>query len=144
VAVCVCADLGKRWPDAYHHLSHFATELPQIDLDNVVTTPMPFKFRAISLHRGLVASTRSARLQPGLSWSPAQRPLVPGSRSNLERRLPIARQTSQRAFSVTNFRRFADVQEDFDPKSVERESDEVDVCIVGGGVCQDLTCSDDI
>jgi electron-transferring-flavoprotein dehydrogenase len=30
-------------------------------------------------------------------------------------------------------RRFADVNEDFDPQSIDRESDKVDVCIVGGG-----------
>jgi hypothetical protein len=30
-------------------------------------------------------------------------------------------------------RRLADVNDDFDPKSIDRESDEVDVCIVGGG-----------
>jgi hypothetical protein len=30
-------------------------------------------------------------------------------------------------------RRFADANDDFDPKSIDRESDEVDVCIVGGG-----------
>lgn len=39
----------------------------------------------------------------------------------------------RRAFSLTVPRRLADVNDDFDPKSVERESDEVDVCIVGGG-----------
>ncbi|KAF7950659.1 uncharacterized protein EAE97_002211 [Botrytis byssoidea] len=39
----------------------------------------------------------------------------------------------RRAFSLTVPRRLADVEDDFDPKSVERESDEVDVCIVGGG-----------
>ncbi|RYP03041.1 hypothetical protein DL765_010619 [Monosporascus sp. GIB2] len=38
-----------------------------------------------------------------------------------------------RAFSTTRSRFLASVDESFDPKSVERESDEVDVCIVGGG-----------
>ncbi|KAI9051227.1 hypothetical protein LZ554_005328 [Drepanopeziza brunnea f. sp. 'monogermtubi'] len=38
-----------------------------------------------------------------------------------------------RALSVTTARKFADVNEDFDLKSIDRESDEVDVCIVGGG-----------
>ncbi|KAM0202205.1 hypothetical protein ACHAPI_001390 [Fusarium lateritium] len=42
-------------------------------------------------------------------------------------RVPIA----TRAFSTTS--RLRDDAEDFDPASVERESDEVDVCIVGGG-----------
>lgn len=39
----------------------------------------------------------------------------------------------RRAFSLSIPRHFADVDEAFDPRSVERERDEVDVCIVGGG-----------
>lgn len=40
----------------------------------------------------------------------------------------------RRAFSSSLQRRYADVEDEgFDPASVERESDEVDVCIVGGG-----------
>ena len=38
-----------------------------------------------------------------------------------------------RAFGTTRPRRMADVDESFDPASIDRESDEVDVCIVGGG-----------
>jgi len=38
-----------------------------------------------------------------------------------------------RAISTTPARRLASVDDTFDPKSIERESDEVDVCIVGGG-----------
>lgn len=42
---------------------------------------------------------------------------------------------SRRAFSISTPRRFADVSEEaFDPRSIERESDQVDVCIVGGGI----------
>ncbi|KAJ3577483.1 hypothetical protein NPX13_g3084 [Xylaria arbuscula] len=40
---------------------------------------------------------------------------------------------SVRAFSTTRPRHFASVDEGFDPATIERESDEVDVCIVGGG-----------
>ncbi|KAI1329454.1 hypothetical protein F5Y16DRAFT_366044 [Xylariaceae sp. FL0255] len=44
------------------------------------------------------------------------------------------RPSSSRAFTTTRQRRFADVSDEaFDPNSIERESDEVDVCIVGGG-----------
>lgn len=39
----------------------------------------------------------------------------------------------RRAFSLTGPRRLADATDGLDPKLVERESDEVDVCIVGGG-----------
>jgi electron-transferring-flavoprotein dehydrogenase len=38
---------------------------------------------------------------------------------------------ASRAFSTTS--RLRDDDQDFDPASVERESDEVDVCIVGAG-----------
>lgn len=39
-----------------------------------------------------------------------------------------------RAFTTTHARYLASVEERFDPNSVERESDEVDVCIIGGGI----------
>lgn len=39
----------------------------------------------------------------------------------------------RRAFGVTARRRLASVDDDFDPTAIERESDQVDVCIVGGG-----------
>ncbi|KAK3682501.1 hypothetical protein B0T22DRAFT_385988 [Podospora appendiculata] len=41
--------------------------------------------------------------------------------------------STPRTFSTTRPRRFASADESFDPASIERESDEVDVCIVGGG-----------
>ncbi|KAF2191215.1 electron transfer flavo protein-ubiquinone oxidoreductase-like protein [Zopfia rhizophila CBS 207.26] len=45
--------------------------------------------------------------------------------------VPIAGQ--RRAFSFATHTRFADVDDTFDPRQQDRESDEVDVCIVGGG-----------
>lgn len=53
-----------------------------------------------------------------------------------QRRLPrttAASWTQTRLFSVSRPRRNASEHESFDPRTVERESDEVDVCIVGGG-----------
>jgi electron-transferring-flavoprotein dehydrogenase len=41
-----------------------------------------------------------------------------------------------RAFSQSVTRRFTDENGNFDPRSIDRESDEVDVCIVGGGMCR--------
>jgi electron-transferring-flavoprotein dehydrogenase len=38
-----------------------------------------------------------------------------------------------RAFSQSLSTRLPDEHDQFDPRQVERESDEVDVCIVGGG-----------
>ena len=40
---------------------------------------------------------------------------------------------SHRAFSSASSRQFADVNNTVDPRQMERENDEVDVCIVGGG-----------
>ena len=46
-----------------------------------------------------------------------------------------------RCFSTTHRRRLASVEERaIDPRQLDRESDEVDVCIVGGGVCHDDLC----
>ena len=41
---------------------------------------------------------------------------------------------SRRTFSTTPWRGFADVDDSFNPLKQDRESDEVDVCIVGGGM----------
>jgi hypothetical protein len=41
-----------------------------------------------------------------------------------------------RSFSTTPRFQYADEEDFFDPREVERESDEVDVCIVGGGGAQ--------
>ena len=43
-------------------------------------------------------------------------------------------QSQIRAFSQSSSRMFTDEDGNFDPTQVERESDEVDVCIVGGGM----------
>jgi electron-transferring-flavoprotein dehydrogenase len=42
--------------------------------------------------------------------------------------------TQTRAFSQSLSKRFTDENGDFDPRSLDRESDDVDVCIVGGGM----------
>lgn len=46
---------------------------------------------------------------------------------------PVFVAGQRRPISASVQRRYADVDEGFDPASVERESDEVDVCIVGAG-----------
>jgi electron-transferring-flavoprotein dehydrogenase len=69
-----------------------------------------------------VLSSFSPQLQGGVSSS---RP-----RGYISTRRTIAQ---RRAFSVSVPRRYAEVDESFDPNSIDRESDEVDVCIVGGG-----------
>ncbi|CAH0052857.1 unnamed protein product [Clonostachys solani] len=47
--------------------------------------------------------------------------------------LPMRRAQNARLFSTTARRLMPDEEDAFDPASIERESDEVDVCIVGGG-----------
>ncbi|KAI0514888.1 hypothetical protein F5B22DRAFT_206892 [Xylaria bambusicola] len=82
--------------------------------------------------RGLVFPVRS-RLSRQLSCATYS---SPAARSRTARQatttVPIPR-PSARAFSTTRPRFFASVDESFDPASIERESDEVDVCIIGGG-----------
>jgi electron-transferring-flavoprotein dehydrogenase len=40
----------------------------------------------------------------------------------------------RRAYTTVSKRRFATGSEQFDPRQEDRESDQVDVCIVGGGM----------
>ncbi|CAG9943761.1 unnamed protein product [Clonostachys rosea f. rosea IK726] len=47
--------------------------------------------------------------------------------------LPMRRAQNARLFSTNARRLMPDEEDAFDPASIERESDEVDVCIVGGG-----------
>ena len=54
--------------------------------------------------------------------------------NSTSRRPRLARiSLQQRVFSSSTHRRLADAIEGFDPNSIDRESDQVDVCIVGGG-----------
>ncbi|KND90570.1 putative electron transfer flavoprotein-ubiquinone oxidoreductase, mitochondrial [Tolypocladium ophioglossoides CBS 100239] len=69
-------------------------------------------------------------------WRPRQalRPAAAVSRTAAVARPAIRLPTpGVRAFSTGARLRMADAEEAFDPASIERESDEVDVCIVGGG-----------
>ncbi|KAL2171286.1 hypothetical protein VTG60DRAFT_3393 [Thermothelomyces hinnuleus] len=45
----------------------------------------------------------------------------------------LATRTTRRHLSTTSARLYAEADDSFDPASIERESDQVDVCIVGGG-----------
>ena len=87
----------------------------------------------IPVSRCVQRSTRTlTRLRP----SAAVRPTMA---TPLSRRAPQAWQAIRlpsactRAFSTGRVLQMADAEESFDPNSIERESDEVDVCIVGGG-----------
>ncbi|KAK0707399.1 hypothetical protein B0H67DRAFT_602728 [Lasiosphaeris hirsuta] len=93
--------------------------------------------RATSAPRTVTTTQLQPRGLRSLSTTPSTTSLAP-FRSRTRR--PSARQScsnrtapSARPLSTTPARRFADADESFDPQTVERESDEVDVCIVGGG-----------
>ncbi|KAL2197963.1 hypothetical protein P885DRAFT_33484 [Corynascus similis CBS 632.67] len=45
----------------------------------------------------------------------------------------LATRTTRRYLSANPARFYAEVEDSFDPASIDRESDEVDVCIIGGG-----------
>jgi electron-transferring-flavoprotein dehydrogenase len=87
------------------------------------------------------SSSRLARASPPLIvpvCSPATS-FATSRRQIARRSVPFLLPTQTRAFSQSVTRRLADEDGTFDPQSIERESDEVDVCIVGGGMC--LQCS---
>ncbi|RDW66161.1 putative flavoprotein-ubiquinone oxidoreductase [Coleophoma cylindrospora] len=77
----------------------------------------------------LRVSTQSSRLASRFQAGPSSS-LISTCRSSSVSPIPS---NQRRLFSVSAPRSFANVDEEFDPKSIERETDEVDVCIVGGG-----------
>ena len=56
--------------------------------------------------------------------------------------MPNTPLTQRRTFSATALRSRADVGDVLDPRQQDRESDEVDVCIVGGGKCHEIATFD--
>lgn len=84
-----------------------------------------------TIGRRALSLARPARIAPSTLAAAAPQT----ARSSLwESRTPATRIAGQRrALSTTARRRFASVEDATDPRNAERESDEVDVCIVGGG-----------
>ncbi len=56
--------------------------------------------------------------------------------------MPNAPLTQRKTFSATALRSHADVGDVSDPRQQDRESDEVDVCIVGGGTLHEIATFD--
>ncbi|TVY84658.1 putative mitochondrial electron transfer flavoprotein-ubiquinone oxidoreductase [Lachnellula suecica] len=86
--------------------------------------------------RSVTAGLQRNLLRRNPLRAPAQhsRPCFTAKSAFIQPRASLFRAPAQqRAFSVSSPRRLADHDESFDPKSIDRESDEVDVCIVGGG-----------
>ncbi|KAI4133540.1 MAG: hypothetical protein LQ347_002147, partial [Umbilicaria vellea] len=84
--------------------------------------PVPLARRALTQSKSAPRFTTAAYSQ----FAPARR------RCLFERPRSNALVSSRRAFATTPWRRLADVNDSFDPRQQDRESDEVDVCIVGG------------
>lgn len=79
--------------------------------------------------QSLRACSRTTRFR----LSPAGRPSTSSCFNRLSRPFQEGTQHQQCSFSVQTAQHFAQVNDDFDAKLVDRESDQVDVCIVGGG-----------
>ncbi|KAL3420774.1 electron transfer flavoprotein-ubiquinone oxidoreductase, mitochondrial [Phlyctema vagabunda] len=86
-----------------------------------------------SLQRNLLKRNYSLQAAPKLLRSAHTRTQACPSIYNRSATCQRSIQGQQRTFSISIPRRLADVEDDFDPRSIDRESDEVDVCIVGGG-----------
>lgn len=93
------------------------------------------------LRRELRSSVRFARANPSASVlaSRPSHPLSTSSRQLARRSAPFAPVAHIRAFSQSVVRPLTDENGEFDPRAMDRESDEVDVCIVGGGMCNSVT-----
>ncbi|KAL8862055.1 MAG: hypothetical protein Q9178_001510 [Gyalolechia marmorata] len=73
-------------------------------------------------------STTYLRTLRPRSWFPSARRRVLFQTSR-----PSARPTATRPFSTSKLKPLADVDDAFDPRQQDRETDDVDVCIIGGG-----------
>lgn len=78
---------------------------------------------------------RSALISPSSRLRVASRAVICTTRNSPPRAFRPAIWTAgqRRAFSHTTRLRFASADDSFDPRQQEREADQVDVCIVGGG-----------
>ncbi|RDW86419.1 electron-transferring-flavoprotein dehydrogenase [Aspergillus mulundensis] len=76
--------------------------------------------------------SRLARPSSTLCSAPRTSITTSGKRTNI-RCSALSTPSQTRAFSQSLSRKLTDENGHFDPRQVERESDEVDVCIVGGG-----------
>lgn len=88
------------------------------------------------LRRELRSTSRFSRCSsiPAIATPARQQTQSRAFGTRLAQRTTLFQPTQTRAFSQSLSKRFTDENGDFDPRSLERESDDVDVCIVGGGM----------
>ncbi|CAG7946064.1 unnamed protein product [Penicillium salamii] len=96
---------------------------------------MASKHTVLPLLRRELRSSRFSRSSIPAIATPARQPAQSRAfGTRLARRTTLFNAPPQtRAFSQSLSKRFTDENGDFDPRALERESDDVDVCIVGGG-----------
>lgn len=88
--------------------------------------------RRLTTSTGLLQIPKRARSH----FPPARR------RCLLQQCMPNAPLTQRKFFSATALRPRAETKNVFDPRQQDRESDEVDVCIVGGGTFHETATFD--
>ncbi|XXG95648.1 hypothetical protein Hte_001917 [Hypoxylon texense] len=88
--------------------------------------------RVLTRRSALSIRSKAPRSACNASYSSRSLAATPRRRCNPAVASSIA-SLATRSFSTTRPRRLASADDSFDPKTIERESDEVDVCIVGGG-----------
>ena len=104
-----------------------------ITFHNAVWSTMKSTGTISCLQRSLAATSKAVR-------SPSERSLLILQCRTVHQRfvqckaLPLRNVAAQRTFSINAPGRFAQVDDTFDLKTQDRESDQVDVCIVGGGL----------
>ncbi|KXJ89763.1 hypothetical protein Micbo1qcDRAFT_136840 [Microdochium bolleyi] len=87
--------------------------------------------QTLARHSARPLRSRIARTACAASYSTTPRRTTLPARATVIASVPA--RATVRHISTTPSRRLASVDDSFDPKTIERESDEVDVCIIGGG-----------
>ena len=134
-------------PSSYHpsthicghcHVSVYIIDSSSVYLLNPRTPTMASKSAVLPLLRRELAPSSPRLTRAASSWTlsairrPGSSGSSPASRTRDARLAALHRQTT-RLFSQSSIRSLATENDNFDPRQVDRESDEVDVCIVGGG-----------
>lgn len=112
----------------WHH--RIRSSLPSSFAGRPLKSSMATKLPAVTVGRTRLSSTLVSLPYTVRTYShfpPARR------RYLFQRSRDICLPVGRRTFASTPWRRFADVDDTFDPRQLDRESDQVDVCIVGGG-----------
>lgn len=121
----------EEWMTRVHIFLPSRLQLSQLPGNEAIPT-MQSIGTAACLRRSLRVTSRSLGcLERGLV---ARQCLTASHRAQYQSARATQSDSIRRAFSTSTPRRLADINDDFNPKTTDRESDQVDVCIVGGGM----------